>query len=498
MKLILLGTGTSTGIPEVGCGCGLCQSDDLRDRRQRTSALVVTDQGKRILIDCSPDFRAQALRIGLDRVDAVLLTHEHYDHIGGLDDMRTIAWRDEIPIYGLGRVLDSVRARLPYIFSDQPYPGTPRFRLSEVEAGSIFEVCGLQVEAFEVLHGSLPILGYKMAGLTYVTDLKHVTDTVMTHCSGAQVLVVNILRHIKPHPSHQSLEDLLGWYPQLQTRPERTVLTHLSHHAPSHRALEAILPECITPGYDYMTLEWTVGEGQVECEPLGEPLRPFEYVDCGRIPYGQALELQRTHFDQILKAKSERRPTQSYLLFCEHNPVFTLGKHGKEANLLISEDFLRSQGYELWHIDRGGDITYHGPGQLTGYPILDLEQYGIGLRAYIELMEDAIMELLMLYGISSSRKASATGVWLDADGPNARKICAIGVRSTRYTTMHGFALNVNNSLEPFRLINPCGFKDGKVTSMAEELGGALDFTVVKHQLSAIFYAKLRALSVALF
>lgn len=239
-------------------------------------------------------------------------------------------------------------------------------------------------------------------------------------------------------------------------------------------------------------------EPQVKCVPLGATSRPFEYVDCGRIPYGEALELQKLRFEQILQAKSAHQPTQSYLLFCEHNPVFTLGKHGKEANLLISEDYLRSQGYELWHIDRGGDITYHGPGQLTGYPILDLEQYGIGLRAYIELMEDAIMELLQLYGISSSRKVSATGVWLDADGQNARKICAIGVRSSRYTTMHGFALNVNNSLAPFRLINPCGFKDGKVTSMAEELGYQQDFTVIKHQLSAIFYAKLRALSVALF
>lgn len=177
MKVILLGTGTSTGIPEVGCGCPACHSDDPRDRRLRSSALVITDSGQRILIDCGPDFHEQAVSLRLDRIDAILLTHEHYDHTFGLDDVRTIAWRQELPIYGQERVLESVRSRMHYAFGPHPYPGTPRLVLCPIKEGrdATFELFGEQVTPIFLDHGTLPIVGYRIGGLTYITDMKAIT-----------------------------------------------------------------------------------------------------------------------------------------------------------------------------------------------------------------------------------------------------------------------------------------------------------------------------------
>jgi lipoyl(octanoyl) transferase len=175
------------------------------------------------------------------------------------------------------------------------------------------------------------------------------------------------------------------------------------------------------------------------------------------------------------------------LFFCEHNPVFTIGKSGKDKNMLMSEDFLRSKGISLFHINRGGDITYHGPGQITGYPVFDIDRWDLGLKAYIERLETAIIRLLEIYGIKGELLDGATGVWIEPQDPKkARKICAIGVKSSRYVTMHGFALNVNTNLEYFTYINPCGFVDKGVTSMAKELGHELDMERVKEQLCVIF------------
>lgn len=492
MKIILLGTGTSTGVPEVGCSCGLCMSTDPRDRRLRTSALVVTDLGKRILIDCGPDFRQQALAIGLDRVDAILLTHEHYDHVYGLDDLRTIAWHQEIPIYGQRRVLEAVRSRMHYVFGDNPYPGTPRLTLNPIEAGAAIDIAGVEVLPIEVMHGNLPILAYRFGSeIAYITDMKSIADEAMVQLSGARLLIVNALRYLKPHPSHQSVIDVEHLLGIMQARPELTVLTHLSHHAPEHAVLEAMLSTDIRPGYDRACYQLGESISVSTCEP--QPA-PYVYRDCGRIAYSTAWELQHQLFDEILERKAQHLPTESYLLLCEHNPVFTLGKHGDETNVLISEDHLRQQGYDWFRVERGGDVTYHGPGQITGYPILDLETFGIGLRAYIEMLEEVTIEVLTTFGIHGTRRAGATGVWLDADTPHlARKICAIGVRSSRYVTMHGFALNVNTDLHPFNLINPCGFKDGKVTSIAAEVGYEVDITVVKRLFADRFATKLRQL-----
>jgi len=211
------------------------------------------------------------------------------------------------------------------------------------------------------------------------------------------------------------------------------------------------------------------------------------YKDLRVIEYAEAWEFQEKLFQEILaskKAPSDPVPP-NYILFCEHQHVYTLGKSGSEANLLINNESLKDKGVTFFKTNRGGDITYHGPGQIVGYPILDLESIGIGIRAYIELLEESIIILLKKYGIESSRLEGASGVWLDAGQPGTRKICAIGVRSSRYVTMHGFAFNVNTGLEYYNHINPCGFVDKGVTSMEKELGAAQDFARVKTELRDI-------------
>ncbi len=195
------------------------------------------------------------------------------------------------------------------------------------------------------------------------------------------------------------------------------------------------------------------------------------YRDLGTINYREAWDLQRRFFDALLSGSED-----DTLLLCEHPHVYTLGKSGREDNMLIGETFLNSIGADFVHIDRGGDITYHGPGQLVGYPILDLQHFGMGLRDYINVLEQTIIDTLADFGIAAGRSEGAAGVWLE--GP-LRKIAAIGVRSSRYVTMHGFALNVDPALEYFGYINPCGFADRGVTSMARELGHAPAMDEVK-------------------
>lgn len=167
------------------------------------------------------------------------------------------------------------------------------------------------------------------------------------------------------------------------------------------------------------------------------------------------------------------------ILLVEHPPVYTLGKSGHAENLLIARETLEGMGAQFFHIDRGGDITFHGPGQLVCYPILDLEQLGIGLREYIEALEEAVIRTVAEYGIAAGRIAGASGVWIDPGKARPRKICAIGVRSSRYVTMHGFALNVTTDLRWFSRINPCGFTDRGVTSIAAETGREIGMSEVK-------------------
>lgn len=208
------------------------------------------------------------------------------------------------------------------------------------------------------------------------------------------------------------------------------------------------------------------------------------YRDLGVRGYAETLELQRNEFSRMLNAREEDTGGCVGTIFTvEHPAVYTLGKNGDSANLLVDESVLRNSGAEFFRTDRGGDITFHGEGQIVGYPVLDLGRTGIGLREYVELLEQAVIDVIAGYGIASGRCEGASGVWL-GDGAsggkgNLRKICAIGVRASRYITMHGFALNVTTDLSRFALINPCGFSDRGVTSMERETGCAPDIGEVK-------------------
>ena len=212
--------------------------------------------------------------------------------------------------------------------------------------------------------------------------------------------------------------------------------------------------------------------------------------------YKACWELQQQLFDAKLAQKAARETSDEAgtLLLVEHAPVYTLGKNGRNENLLIPQAYLESLGASFFHIDRGGDITFHGPGQLVGYPILDLEQIGIGLRDYIAALEEAAIRTVAHYGIQADRIAGASGVWLDVATPRPRKICAIGVRSSRFVTMHGFALNVSTDLEWFDRIHPCGFTDRGVTSIEKEVGHAVPMEEVKsliiNNLSEILNVKI--------
>lgn len=220
------------------------------------------------------------------------------------------------------------------------------------------------------------------------------------------------------------------------------------------------------------------------------------FQDWGLLDYHQAWDRQETVFSETVFAKTQNRnnntnlPVNNYLVFVEHPHVYTLGKSGKPENLLLDEAGLASREASFYKINRGGDITYHGPGQLVAYPILDLENFFTDIHLYLRTLEEAVILTLADYGINSGRYEGYTGVWLDADQGNARKICALGVRCSRWVSMHGLAFNVNTNLDYFKNIVPCGIDDKDVTSMEKELGYKLDMGEVKQKLiehiSALF------------
>lgn len=212
----------------------------------------------------------------------------------------------------------------------------------------------------------------------------------------------------------------------------------------------------------------------------------IEVVDFGISCYREIWDKQKLLFNELVECKKRHEPIgKEYILLGEHQPVYTLGFHGKASNMLASETSLQQNGAELIRIERGGDITYHGPGQLIVYPILDLEQRNLGIRSFMSILEDSVIELLAEYGIKGEKIDGATGIWIDKGGERERKICAMGVKCSRHITMHGLAVNINTDLTAFNLINPCGFIDKGVTSLANETGKEVDMSEIKDRITKI-------------
>ena len=218
----------------------------------------------------------------------------------------------------------------------------------------------------------------------------------------------------------------------------------------------------------------------------------IETEDWGLLPYGKAWQRQEQCFDEALQKKREGRACTDRIILVQHPHVYTLGRSGKEANMLLNSEKLERLGVALYHVDRGGDITYHGPGQLVCYPIIDLEHFRLGLKEYVHVLEEAVIRLCATYGIRAGRLEGATGVWIEGSTPRARKVCAIGVRCSRYITMHGLALNVNTDLRYFTYIHPCGFTDKGVTSLQAELRHPVDMDEVKYLLCRELEGLLRS------
>lgn len=232
--------------------------------------------------------------------------------------------------------------------------------------------------------------------------------------------------------------------------------------------------------------------------------KTIQLIELGLKPYSKALSFQEELFNKIIATKRANRNqqqqtiTENYLLWVEHTPVITLGKSGKREHLLLDENQLHEKGIKFYPTNRGGDITFHGPGQLVGYPILDLDNFFTDIHKYLRFLEEVIILTLKEYGLKAERSTGETGVWLDVGTPFARKICAMGVKASRWVTMHGFALNVNTDLSYFEHIVPCGIQGKAVTSLSKEMGKQIPLTEVKEKLKVhfaqLFEAKLDAVN----
>ncbi len=251
MELIFLGTGTSTGVPQLMCDCPTCVSADPRDKRMRASAVLKVD-GYNLLIDCGPDFRSQLLTLGHKfPLDALLITHTHYDHVGGIDDLRPYCHPNDFPVYCKPDVADDLRNRIPYSFAENPYPGVPRFELHEIDEAKPFHFNEIEIKPLPVNHYKLEILGYKIGNLAYITDAKAISESTEELVKGIDTLVINALRH-EPHVSHFSLQDALDFIARV--KPRIAYLTHFAHQLGCHAAVESTLPAGVHLAYDNLSI----------------------------------------------------------------------------------------------------------------------------------------------------------------------------------------------------------------------------------------------------
>jgi len=246
MKLTFLGTGTSTGVPYIGCNCEVCRSEDPRDHRLRCSSLIEVN-GKNILIDCSPDFRQQALRAGFNRLDAVLLTHEHFDHVEGIGDLRPFG---DVNIYADKQTIASVHKMFHYCFNNN-YPGIPTLIMHEIE-NQLFDVCGIDILPVKAYHYKLPVFGYRIGNMAYLTDFKTIEPEEEQKLLNLDVLVLDALRH-KEHISHVNLQQALELIRRVA--PKRTYLIHLSHDMGLHAKESMLLPPNVYFAYDGLVVE---------------------------------------------------------------------------------------------------------------------------------------------------------------------------------------------------------------------------------------------------
>ena len=251
MTITILGTGTSCGVPVVGCQCEVCQSTHPKDKRLRCSILVETAD-TRLLVDAGPDFRQQLLPVPFRRIDGILVTHSHYDHVGGMDDIRPYCKFGKIDVYADPIAREGMLQMLPYCFAENRYPGVPQIGLNEIHAGNAFTIGDIEVLPVQVMHGQLPILGYRFGSFAYITDMKTMADDQAVLLQGVDTLMVNALRFDRPHHSHQLVDDAIAFARRVGAR--RTLLTHMCHDIGLHDDVNRRLPKGIELAYDGQVL----------------------------------------------------------------------------------------------------------------------------------------------------------------------------------------------------------------------------------------------------
>lgn len=252
MFVTFLGTGTSGGVPSIGCSCEVCRSEDPRDKRLRCSALVETAT-TRVLIDCGPDFRQQILPIPFQKIDGVLITHIHYDHVAGIDDIRPFCIFGPVSIYSDAQTAEALKRSMPYCFGEHLYPGVPDLNLHAVEPHSPFCIGDLEIMPIRIMHDRMPILGFRIGSFAYITDMKTIDESEYVYLQGVETLVVNALRFTKEHHSHQLVDDAIRFSHRVSAR--RTLLIHSCHHIGLHASVNRQLPDGFELAYDGQIIE---------------------------------------------------------------------------------------------------------------------------------------------------------------------------------------------------------------------------------------------------
>ena len=248
MNITFLGTGTSTGVPQLGCTCNVCRSENMKDKRLRNSAIISVDD-KQFLIDAGPDLRQQLITNNINQVTAILLTHEHYDHVGGLDDVRPLG---QTNIYAEKNVLEAIERNMPYCFGTFKYPGVPKMDLNQIDEQP-FEIQGIKITPIRVMHARLPILGYRIGDIAYLTDVKSINEIEFEKMHGLKILVINALRK-EEHISHITLGEAIKIAQKINAK--KTFFTHISHHLGLHNDVSKELPENIYLAYDNLSINF--------------------------------------------------------------------------------------------------------------------------------------------------------------------------------------------------------------------------------------------------